>query len=183
MLIAVAGGPGTGTTTLCKRLAVRLGRRHVYAGQVFRALAAERGMTLPEFDVYAEAHPEIDRELDRRMVDEARAGDVVLDARLSLWHAREAGVPALRVLLVAPEAITAARVAAREGREDVEEVGRENRERAASEVKRYLALYGMDPGDTSLYDLVLDSSKHDPDALVERVVAALEAREAASLTN
>ena len=85
MLITVAGGPGTGTTTLSKLLAARLGATHVYAGQVFRNLAAEHGMDVVAFNHYAQDRPEVDEELDRRMIELARCGDVVLDARLMAW--------------------------------------------------------------------------------------------------
>ena len=50
-LITVAGGPGTGTTTLCKLLAKRLGVPHVYAGQIFRDMARERGMDVVQFNL------------------------------------------------------------------------------------------------------------------------------------
>jgi CMP/dCMP kinase len=177
MLIAVAGGPGTGTTTLCRLLAARLGAAHVYAGQIFRGMAAEHGMDVVAFSRHAEGRPEVDEELDRRMIERARAGDAVLDARLSAWHAARAGVPALRVLLTVPPEVAAQRVAAREGRSDVEAVQRENAEREASELRRYRELYRFDPSDRAHYDLVIDSSTLGPEAIVERVVAALEALE------
>jgi CMP/dCMP kinase len=173
-LIAVAGGPGTGTTTLCRLLAERLGAAHVYAGQVFRAMAAEHGMDVVAFSKYAEGRPEVDHELDRRMIELARGPSVVLDARLSAWHAARAEVPALRVLLTVPARVAAERVAAREGRADIEAVLAENTEREASERRRYRDLYDFDPSEVSHYDLVLDSSTMGPDEIADWVVARLE---------
>ena len=178
MLIAVAGGPGTGTTTLSKLLAARLDATHVYAGQVFRNLAAEHGMDVVAFNHYAQDRPEVDEELDRRMIELARGGKVVLDARLSAWHAREAGVPALCVLLTVPPHVAAERVAKRDGRADVQVALRENTEREASELERYRELYKFDPTDPSHYHLVIDSSKHTPDEIADQVVAALERMQA-----
>jgi cytidylate kinase len=72
-LVAVAGLPGTGTTTLCRLLSARLSLPHVYAGQFFRQMAKEKSMDLVQFGEYAEQHREVDTELDRRMIDVARA--------------------------------------------------------------------------------------------------------------
>ncbi|HVL49492.1 MAG TPA: cytidylate kinase family protein [Candidatus Thermoplasmatota archaeon] len=172
-LITVAGGPGTGTTTLCKLLAKRLGVPHVYAGQIFRDMARERGMDVVQFNHYSEKHPEVDHELDYRMIEVARKGHVVLEGRMSVWHARLSGARAVRVLLVAPEEVRARRVAQRENKSDVEAVLAENRERETSESLRYRTLYGMDPADPAHYDLVIDTADLTPDEIADRVVAAL----------
>jgi predicted cytidylate kinase len=173
VLITVAGGPGSGKSTLSRLLAARLGIPHIYAGHVFRTLAQEHGASLADFGAYAEAHPEVDRELDQRMIEYAQRGNIVLDARMSAWHAKEAGVEALRVLLVAPERVRAERVASRENTTTVEQALEENRVREQSELKRYRAIYAFDPSDASLYDLVIDSSELKPDQIVERILAAL----------
>jgi CMP/dCMP kinase len=172
-LIAVAGLPGTGTTTLCRLLSPRLDMPHVYAGQLFRELAKEHGMSVNEFGEYAESHPEIDIELDRRMITVARKGGVILEGRMCAWQVREAGVPALKVLLEAPEEVRARRVAAREGETDWMQVLVQNRHREASEAKRYREFYGFDPNDPRHYDLVIDSSDKSPEKIAALVVSAM----------
>ncbi len=47
--ITVGGLAGTGTSTLSRRLAERLGLPYVYTGGLFREEAARRGLTLDEF--------------------------------------------------------------------------------------------------------------------------------------
>ncbi|RLF75681.1 cytidylate kinase, partial [Thermococci archaeon] len=64
LVITVSGLAGSGTTTLCRNLAKYYGFKHVYAGLIFRQMAEEMGMSLPEFQEYAELHPEVDREVD-----------------------------------------------------------------------------------------------------------------------
>lgn len=167
-VVAVSGGPGTGTTTLCERLSVHFSLPHVYAGAIFRGMAASRGMTLADFGRFAESHPEVDRELDARMIAVAKAGGVILEGRLSPWHVREAGTPAFRVLLTAPDEIRAARVARRDGG-TTETVLRINREREASEAKRYHSFYAFDPTEPKNYDLVVDTGPRSPDEVFEVV--------------
>jgi CMP/dCMP kinase len=170
-LVAVAGLPGTGTTTLCRLLSARIGQPHVYAGQLFRDMAKEHGMSVTEFGDYAEAHPEVDTELDKRMIEVARKGGVVLEGRMVAWHIRQAHAPALKVLLEAPEEVRARRVADREGAKDWRAVLTENRHREASEAKRYREIYGFDPNDPRHYDVVIDSSTRTPDEIANAVMA------------
>lgn len=172
-LIAVAGLPGTGTTTLCRLLSLRLALPHVYAGQIFRQMAKEHGMDVNSFGGYAEGHPEIDTQLDLRMIDVARQGNAVLEGRMVAWQLREARASGLKVLLEAPEETRARRVADREGVPDRQAVLAQNRHREASEAKRYREFYGFDPNDPRHYDLVIDSSTRTPQQIGELVVAKL----------
>lgn len=172
-LVAVAGLPGTGTTTLCRILSQRLGLPHVYAGQFFRQMAKEHGMDVNQFGEYAEQHPEIDTELDRRMIEVAKARGCILEGRMVAWQLQQASAGGLKVLLEAPEQVRAQRVAKREGMADVDEVLAQNRHREASEAKRYREFYGFDPNDPRHYDLVIDSSDKTPDQIADLVVARM----------
>lgn len=170
-LIALAGLPGTGTTTVCRLLSAKTELPHVYAGQFFRQMAKEKSMDLVQFGEYAETHPEVDRELDNRMIEVARARGVILEGRMSAWQLNEAGSGGLKILLEAPEPVRAKRVANREGITDVNAVMVENRHREASEAKRYREYYGFDPNDPRHYDLVIDSSDKTPEQIRDMIVA------------
>jgi predicted cytidylate kinase len=171
VLITLAGLPGSGTSTVGREVAARLGLDHLDGGTVFRALAAERGLSLTDFAAVAEGDDRIDRALDDRLTDRARSGDVVLESRLSAWLVTRAGLPALRVLLECDEHERARRVAGRDGHE-AEAALEVNRAREASERARYRAYYDIDVTDTSVYDLVLDSTITPPADLVTAVVDA-----------
>lgn len=170
-LVAVAGLPGTGTTTVCRLLSARMDLPHVYAGQFFRAMAKEHSMDLVQFGEYAEKHPEVDQQLDARMIEVARNRGVILEGRMSAWQLEKAESGGLKVLLEAPEPVRAKRVANREGIADVEAVMVENRHREASEAKRYREYYGYDPNDPRHYDMVIDSSDKTPEQIVELIIA------------
>jgi CMP/dCMP kinase len=132
-------------------------------------MANERDLTLAAFSAMAEADPAYDLELDSRLAERARAGDVVLESRLAGWIATNEGLAAVRVWIACTDAERARRVAEREGG-DVEAAIAANRDREASEAARYRAYYGIDIGDLSIYDLVLDSTATPPEALVDSVI-------------
>lgn len=171
MLITLSGLPGSGTSTVAKAVADRLGLDHLDGGTVFRALATEHQVTLAEFARMAEADDAIDRALDDRLVERARVGGVVLESRLAGWLATRAALDALRIWIRCDEVERAGRVGRRDG---VDATGAlaANREREASERLRYLEFYGIDLGNLSSYDLVVDSTVTPPAAIVDQIVAA-----------
>lgn len=155
VVISISGLHGAGKTTVAKYLAQKFKLQYVGAGDVFRKMAAERGMTLEEFSRYAERHPEIDTMIDRRTVREARGKKVLVDARLGGWMVKKAD---LKILLTAPLKTRAERIARREKR-DYDEVLKETITRERSEAKRFKKLYGIDVNDHSVFDLVLNTER------------------------
>jgi len=175
LLITVSGPPGSGTTTAAQRVADRLGLELVLGGEVFRALATERHMSLPEFGLYVSDNPEVDVELDSRLARRARDGRAVIESRLAGWIAYNGGLAAVAAWIDCDPRIRAQRVAARE-RVSVERALADNEERQLVERRRYLALYGVDLADLSIYEPVLDSGELRPAELADRIVAAAEKR-------
>jgi CMP/dCMP kinase len=178
LLITVSGPPGSGTTTVAQRVADRLALELVPGGEVFRALAAERRMSLPEFGRYVAEHPEVDVELDSRLARRARDGGAVIESRLAGWIAHNESLAAVVVWIDCDPRIRAQRVAGREG-VSMQRALADNEERQRVERGRYLALYGVDLADLSIYDLVLDSGELRPAALADRIVDEAETRFAA----
>lgn len=142
-------------------------------------MAAERGMSLPAFGAYVVGHPEVDVELDTRLAERAREGGVIIESRLAGWIARHEGLPALMTWIDCDPRIRAERVAEREGL-SVDRALADNDARQRIERDRYLALYGIDIADLTIYALVLDSGVLPPGDLAERIVAAAHDRFAAA---
>jgi cytidylate kinase len=134
----------------------------VSAGGVFRELAQRRGLSVTELNRQAEDDPTIDRDLDRLQGELARRGPCVVESRLSGWMVDAD----LKVWLDAPLEIRAARVGGRDG-QTPEDARRELLIRERSEWSRYRALYGIEFSDRSPYHLIIDTSRWDPDVLVE----------------
>lgn len=175
LLITISGPPGSGTTTAAQKVGATLGLDLLLGGQLFRTMAAESGMDLPAFGAYAAAHPEVDVELDRRLVKRARQGGVVIESRLAGWISLNEGLDALRVGLGCDDLVRAERVAAREGT-TVDQALADNAAREKVEQDRYLALYGIDVSDSTPYHLVLDTGVLDAEQICDRIVAAARER-------
>jgi predicted cytidylate kinase len=170
VLITISGLPGSGKTTVARLVAQTLGLEHVYAGDLFRRQAEAEGLTLEEYARRAETDHSIDRRIDDAMRARARRGDAVLEGRLAAFMAEEAGTPALRVFLDAPEPVRATRIAGREGGDTAERL-RQIQAREASDARRYRQIYGLDYHDPSRYDLVLHSDGRSPEELAAVIVA------------
>ena len=174
MLITISGLPGSGTSTVAARVASALNLERLDGCTAFRAMAAERGLTVGAFSELAESDPSIDLQLDQRLAARAREGELVLESRLAGWIATNEQLPALRVWIDCEDQERARRVAAREAISP-ERALLANIRREASERLRYLAFYAIDFADRSIYDLLLDSTSAAPDALTSTIVAAAEA--------
>jgi cytidylate kinase len=138
-------------------------------------MAVEQGMTLHAFGAYVATHPEVDVELDSRLAERAAKGDVVIESRLAGWVARKDALSAVTAWVDCAPEVRAGRVAGREGI-TVEQALAENTERQRVERDRYLALYGIDLADLSIYDLVLDSGVLTPDEVAGAIIDAAVAR-------
>ncbi|MEM2192546.1 MAG: AAA family ATPase [Candidatus Hadarchaeales archaeon] len=167
VVVTISGLHGAGKTTAAKYLAKKFGLEYVCAGDVFRQMAKERGLTLEEFSKVAERDPRIDLMIDKRTARMARRGNVLIDGRLAGWMAKKAD---LRILLTAPLEVRVKRIVGRERRR-YKEVLRETMARERSEAKRFRKFYHIDVNDYSKFDLVVNTANLS----VEEVAKILEA--------
>ena len=100
MRITISGPPGSGKSTACSKLSEKLGLEAVIFGKIFRELAAEKNLTLSELGAIAEKDPSIDKMIDSRILDIARANeDIIMESRLSAYMCARNGIPALKIYL------------------------------------------------------------------------------------
>lgn len=170
MRIAISGPPGSGKTTICMLVANRLEYDFVVVGQIFRQMALERKMDLETFGRLAEEDETIDKELDERILEMAKAREnIVIEGRMTGPILKINKVPVFAVYVGASERVRADRIAQREGKE-FDRVLKEIQTRERSEKKRYIAYYGIDPGDRKIYDLWVDSSDMAADKVADMIV-------------
>ena len=170
MKITISGLPGSGTTTVARILAKKLNLKLISAGEIFRQLAAKKGMTLEEFGKYAENNPEIDLLIDKTQKELAeKEEDVVVEGRLSGYMVKN---PNLKVWLFADAEVRYERIAKREGK-DIAIVRSETKKREELERRRYEKFYSINVDDWSVYDLAINSGRFDAKRIVEIVLKAL----------
>jgi cytidylate kinase len=148
---------------------------YIYAGQLFREEAANRGMTLAEFNAIAQDDDAVDRALDDRQLELLRGGGVIIEGRLSGWLAHRHGIPAFKTWVVCDEDERIRRLVERDGgdRQTQEDL---MKDRVSREADRYGRYYGANLGDTSFYDLVLDSTSTLPDELRDEILRLVSQR-------
>lgn len=158
------------------RLAQRLGVRRVSVGDIYRAIAADRGMTALQLNLHAELDDEIDRYVDQLQAEIAASGEqLVVDSRLA-WHFF---TDALKVHLVTDPTTAARRVLTRPANDveryaSVEEARTRLAIRSESERVRFIARYGADKSRLRNYDLVVDTTRAPPDQVVEQTITHLQ---------
>ena len=169
MLITISGPPGSGKSTLSKRLSAQLGLELISMGDIFRKMAEDRCMSLEEFGVLAKSNDEIDRKLDESQQKIAKEKDnIILEGRLSGFLVDAD----LKIWLKTSLETRAERIANRENK-SVSSALDETSERAKCEADRYMNYYNIDVSDLSVYDLVIDSGKWNPDEITEIVTKAV----------
>jgi cytidylate kinase len=154
-LVVTIGGPhGTGKSTYAKMIAKQFKIRYVSAGQLFRGIAKEKGVSLEELSKQAANSPEIDRMIDERSAAEAAKGDAVIEGQLAAWMAKD--LAEVRIYLKAPDEERIARIANRDHL-DHEAARRQTLERERIQRERYRRYYGINTDDLSLYNIIIDT--------------------------
>ena len=183
-VISISGLAGTGTTTISKLLAEKLGYEHVYAGAIIRDMAREKKMDILEFNDYIKEHTELDVQVDNLIVEKAREGEKILEGRLSGAMLSKNNIPALKVLLTVSPEEQIRRVSDRDN-QNLEEAKMSIEKREKGNEKRYKELYpdidynelypDFDVQDEHkhVFDLRIDTTDKTPDEICELILEAL----------
>lgn len=180
-IITISGRPGSGKSTTAKQVAAKLGFEHFSSGDLFRAIAKEKGIELMQANVTSEQNSEIDHAVDGRLREINEEEDrLVIDSRTA-WHWMPAS---FKVFLDLDMETAAQRILKNMDKERLENEHLPSdpkayaeilQRRLESEKKRYKSLYDINPYDASNYDLVINSGKHSLDEVVEQVLQRFEA--------
>jgi len=154
LTITVSGFASSGKSTGARAIAKAFKLKYAFAGKIFREIAKERNTPLEKFSEIRE--DEIDYEADKKTLELAMKGGVVLDARLSGFVA--GSWADVRIFYECPLGVRARRAAARENL-SFEEAVKAVERRDIEDKKRYKKLYDIDSCDKSIYDIIIDNEK------------------------
>ncbi|MBQ8298885.1 MAG: (d)CMP kinase [Clostridia bacterium] len=174
-IISIAGDLSSGKTTVTKLMQETLGYEIYRNGEYFRKLAAEKGMSVTEFNVYVKEHPEIDRQIEQSAKEYAAEHEnLIIDARLGWYAVPESFKIYLRVDIneAAKRAFGDPNRKKTENFATVEEQKQDMIKRFNLENERYFNLYGVHKEDMANYDFVLDTTKLTPEEVNGKIIEA-----------
>ena len=154
IVVTISGLHGTGKTTYARVLAKKFGLRHVSAGQLFRQIAVERGVSLAELSRLAAMREEMDLLVDAQTKKAAEEGNVIIDGLLAGWMADDQAD--IKVFLTASDPVRFKRIARRE-KASYEDAKRATMAREDYERERFKRYYNLEIEDRSIYDVVLNT--------------------------
>lgn len=170
-VITVSGPHGTGKSTYAKAIATKLELKLVSAGQIFRNIAAEKKLSLSELSSLAATGDSLDKQIDGRVKEFAREGNVVLEGQLAAWMAGP--LADVRIHLTAPDEVRIRRIAERE-KMPYKTAKEETFKREQIQKDRFKRYYGIDVEDISLYDLIIDTSLHSVEGTKAIILEAID---------
>ena len=173
-MISIAGDLGSGKSTIAKRLADVLDYSYFSTGMLFRKLAAERGMDVLQLNRLSETDLSIDKYIDDnlRAINDGDNLRYILDSRMAWYFVSKS----FKVYATVEPEIAAQRVLNDKARfnepnaNDLQERIDTLLERQNVENRRYKSIYGVDCGDLSNYDLIIDTSNFTVEELTNQIL-------------
>lgn len=180
VVITVDGPSGAGTGTLASTIAEELGINKYSAGDFFRGIAKDKGITVEKLSEIADK--ETDLKVDRRTLEKGLNEDCVIEARIP---SRVLGdYSDLRIFLTADLEKRAERIVQdhkdgkRENEEEaetVEEVKQRIKKRDEDNWKRYQDYYGIEDN-KDIYDVLIDNTDMNLEEQKNQIMKVLERR-------
>jgi cytidylate kinase len=170
VVICVSGMAGTGKSTLAKKLAGKYGLKYYSGGDALKDLAVKEGYKPLErgwwesreglrFLQERNKDPKFDATVDKRLLELARQGNVVLDSWTMPWLLKEG----FKIWLDASLEKRAERIARRDGI-SVKEALETLKEKEAKTKAIYNKLYGFHLGeDFAPFNLILETDNLNPE--------------------
>lgn len=171
LVIAISGPPGSGTTTLGKRIAKRLKLRFFSPGLYFKKLSRhgrEGKVALELLKTRYGTSRKLHRHIDNLQIKRAKTGNIVVEGTLSVHFLRK--LSHYKIWLDVPLKVRAQRTAHREGIPYLQAL-KEIKERQTIERKEWKKIYGFDYFDQKKQaDFVLNTAKLPINKSIEKIL-------------
>lgn len=178
-IITISGKPGSGKSSTADKVAELLSYTRHSSGDMVRHVLSKHHMTLEEYNAKAMDDHNLDAEVDEQLRALREKKDIVVDSRLGFYWIPES----FKVYLDLDLEIATARIfkdsvsnsmrgAVEFKSNSLSDVAKQVRERMLTEQGRFRQLYGVDPYDKSHFDLVIDTSRQNPQSVAIAVFDA-----------
>lgn len=177
MKITIGGLAGVGTSTIAQLLANKLGYEHLSAGNMFRAEAESRGLTMEEFDTLMLNNPSerVDDAIDARQKKYGQDHSVfVFESRLAWYFIPDSFKVKLKCDLDERiRRITTSDINERHAYEaaDFAKTKEKTLKREAEHQKKISEIYGIDDlAADEHFDFVIDTTSMSPEEIANTIV-------------
>lgn len=179
IVVCICGPSGAGKGTLGSFVAEELGIDYYSAGDLFRDIAKEKGLSVEELSEKADKKTDV--EVDRRNLEKGLNQDCVIDSRIAAWVL--GSYSDFNIYVTADLEERAKRM--------MEDLGNRKNEEGASELEkakeiikkrdkdnreRYEEYYGIDMSNREIFDMVVDNTDMSIEKQEELVGKAVRKR-------
>jgi len=181
VVICICGMAGSGKSTVAKRLSERYGLKYHSGGDALKALAMEEGYKPLErgwwesregmrFLEKREKDPEFDKVVDKKLLESAQQGNVILDSRTMPWLLKNG----LKIWLDASIERRAKRIAKRDNTSFKEALkALKSKEEKTKNI--YKKLYGFKLGeDFTPFQLILDTNNLNAEEVFQTLCTVID---------
>lgn len=168
--ITLFGLAGTGTSTVGRALAKKLGMQFVSSGDFSRSIAKELGLSINQFDEICRQDPTYDKKIDQRMIEFGQHQDNFLAEGRMTWYF----IPdAFKIKLECNFDERIRRIATRE-QVAIEKAKDETMVREQVVADRFKKAYGQASiSENSNFDLIIASGAISAEAVVDKIISRL----------
>ncbi|EKD46426.1 MAG: hypothetical protein ACD_67C00239G0003 [uncultured bacterium] len=182
LIISFNGQEGSGKSTIAKMVAEKLGFPRYYMGQMFRDMAAEKGMDLPEFRKICDVDPDFDKKVDDRVIKLSQEQDKFVIESRTAWHF----IPnSIKIYLKVDSAVAAERIFKAISQDKnrinedktldtVENIQKSILRRRKEDSERYFTLYNIRQDDEKNYDFIIDTTNLPIEKVFSEVMNFIE---------
>ena len=171
-IITISGKPGSGKSSTADKVAELLGYTRHSSGDMVRSVLARNKMTLADYNDQATTNHDLDAQIDGELRNLREKEDIIVDSRLGFYWIPESFKVYLDLDLevatvrIFKDAVTnSARSSVETHNQSLQTVAKQVRERMLNEQSRFRQMYGVDPYDKQHFDLIVDTSRNDPQSV------------------
>ena len=171
-IITISGKPGSGKSSTADKVAEVLGYTRHSSGDMVRRVLRNNGLTLEEYNNKAQTNHNLDAQIDDELRNLREQNDIVVDSRLGFYWIPES----FKVYLDLDLDVATARIfkdaVNNRSRSEVgtntsslQAVSKQVKERMLNEQNRFRKMYNVDPYEKTHFDLIVDTSRNDPQSV------------------